>query len=251
MKGHDPIPYPSKEEMQKQIALIITKSLPSKKSIIAELQGFYSQVGWRYLLPNRNEWIFTSITLLSVLLFIWLSPSNQVEAAPSYFALLFMVSPFIFASTSYFSFYDKKKNHVYELEMTTKYTLFQLIGLRMLLFSLLAIVCNTSLSLWLSQLLNVEFLRLWLLSLTGLFVFATGLLAVLRTGQVARKMIGYTIAWLLLNSGLIIFADTYYIGMLVQLPMVIYVCLVAVLIGLFCMMFKKMYLRKQEGVWVC
>lgn len=251
MKSHENIPYPSEEEIQKQIALIVNKSLPTKKSIIAELQGFYSQVGWRHLLPNRNEWIFTSITLLSILLFIWLSTSNQVKTTPSYFALLFMLSPFVFASTSYFSFYDKKKNQTYELEMTTKYTVFQLIGLRMLLFSALAIGCNTSLSLWLSHLLNFEFLRIWLLSLSGLFVFATGLLAVLRTGQVARKMIGYVISWFLSNSCLMIFADTYYLGILVQLPMVIYVCLVVVLIGLFCMMFKKMYLRKQEGVWLC
>lgn len=251
MKKHEHIPYPSEKEIQKQISLIVDKGLPTKKFTLSDFINFYKQVGFYNLFPNRNEWIFTSLSLVGILLFVWLSVGMRGGLTPTYFAFLFMLSPFMFMSTACFSFYDKKENRTYEVEMTTKYTIFQLICLRMLLFSGLSIVVNTSVSLWLSHLLHMEFLRLWLLSLTGLFLFGIGLFMTLRTGQVIRKIIGYAILWFLLNSCLMFFANALYIKALVQLPMFVYVCLVILLMGLFIKMFTRTYLRKQEGVWLC
>ncbi|MGF9978014.1 hypothetical protein [Viridibacillus arvi] len=135
--------------------------------------------------------------------------------------------------------------------MTTKYTVFQLIGIRMLLFSSLAILCNASFSFWLSQTLNVSFFFLWLLSLTGLFLFAIGLLYVMKSGLVIRRMVIYFFGWIVGNSLLMIFADMYYIQVLMQLPIIVYAILVIVLIWLFCSEFKQLYLRKQEGIELC
>ena len=248
MKHNEHIPYPSEKEIQKQISIIVNKGLPTKKLTISR---FYKQIGFYNLLPNRHEWLFTGISVLSILLVIWLSVDIQQTRTPAYFAFLFMLSPFVFISTACFSFYDKKENQTYELEMTTKYTIFQLICVRMLLFSGLSIVVNTSISLWLSQMLHVEFLRLWLLSLTGLFLFGIGFFMTLRTGQVIRKMIAYAISWVVLNSFLVLFAHTLYMKALVQLPTIVYACLVILLLGLFVKMFQKTYLRQQEGVSLC
>ncbi len=251
MTKYNHIPYPTDEEIESQIDFIVKRGLPEQKSFFSQLQTLQSQLGWFNLLPNRNEWIFTFIAVSIILLFVWLTLSNEAAVTPTYFALLFMLSPFIFASLSLYSFYDKKENHTYELEMTTKYTMFQVIGIRMLLFSSFAILCNTSFSVWLSFMLEIEFFRLWLLSLTGLFVFATGLLTIMKSGQVARKIIAYVMGWIFTNSLLIIFANTYYIQLLIQLPIVVYTILIILLIGLFFSAFKQMYLRKQEGIWLC
>lgn len=248
MKNNEHIPYPSEKEIQKQISIIVQKGLPTKKLTIS---SFYKQIGIYNSFPNRHEWLFTSISIVSILLVIWLSLDIQETITPAYFAFLFMLSPFIFISTACFSFYDKKENRTFELEMTTKYTIFQLICLRMLLFSGLSIVVNTSISLWLSYMLHIEFLRLWLLSLTGLFLFGIGFFMTLRKGQVIRKMIAYTISWVLLNSCLVLFAHTFYMKTLVQLPTIVYGCLVILLLALFVKMFQQTYLRKQEGVWLC
>lgn len=248
MKNNEHIPYPSEKEIQKQISIIVQTGLPTKKLTIS---SFYKQIGIYNLFPNRHEWLFTGISIVSILLVIWLSLDIQETITPAYFAFLFMLSPFIFISTACFSFYDKKENRTFELEMTTKYTIFQLICLRMLLFSGLSIVVNTSISLWLSYMLHIEFLRLWLLSLTGLFLFGIGFFMTLRKGQVIRKMIAYTISWVLLNSCLVLFAHTFYMKALVQLPTIVYGCLVILLLALFVKMFQQTYLRKQEGVWLC
>ena len=248
MTKRDNIPYPSEQEIERQVKMIVNKGLPEKKSFLHEITALYGQFGWWHLLPNRNEWLFTFIMMSSSFLFIWLTAINESLRSPTYFVLLFTLSPFIFASLSIFSIYEKKENQTYEVEMTTKYTVFQLIGLRMLLYSGLAILCNTSISLWLSHALNIEFFRIWLLSLTGLFIFATGLLMAMKSGQVISKLIWYVVGWVCVNSLLYIFADMHYVQFIVQLPVVIYGGLVTLLILTFSWAFKRMILRKQEGI---
>lgn len=251
MKEQDFIPYPSDEEIDKQINQIVAKGLPKQKSFISEITGLYKQMGWRFLLPNQNEWIFTAIIIAALSLFVLFMFGGEQDFTASEIAMLFMLSPFVFMNLSLFSFYDKREAHTFELEMTTKFTVFQVIGVRMLTYSSIAILSNMSLSLWVAHTQELSFMHLWLLSLTGLFLFAAGLLFVLRKGQVLPKMIGYVGGWLVMNSGLVWFANEAYMKVVLSLPTAIYGGLVMVLIVLFCLAFKGMYLRKQEGVLLC
>ena len=251
MKEQDGIPYPTEEEIDQQITQIIAKGLPQQKSFFSEIQGLYKQMGWRYMLPNQNEWIFTIIALVALVLFVGYTFGSDRVLTAAEMALFFMISPFLFMSLSLFSFFDKREAHTFELEMTTKFTVFQIIAVRMLTFSSLAIVCNTSLALWLASTHELSFMRLWLLSLTGLFLFATGLLVLLRKGQVVPKVLSYVSGWLIGNSALVWLADEAYIQVLQALPTIVYGGLVAMLIILFSLAFKRMYLRKQEGVLLC
>lgn len=251
MKEQDGIPYPTEEEIDQQIAQIIAKGLPQQKSFFSEIQGLYKQMGWRYMLPNQHEWIFTVIALLALVLFVGVTFGGDRVLTATEMALFFMISPFLFMSLSLFSFFDKRETHTFELEMTTKFTVFQIVAVRMLTFSSLAIVCNTSLALWLASTHELSFMRLWLLSLAGLFLFATGLLVLLRKGQVVPKVLGYVSGWLIVNSALVWLADEAYMQVLQTLPSILYGGLVAMLIILYSLAFKRMYLRKQEGVLLC
>ena len=251
MKDQDLIPYPTDEEMHNQITQIVEKGLPKQKSFFSEITGLYKQMGWRYLLPNQNEWIFTVIVIAALYLFAGFTFGSEGVFTATKIVMFFMISPFLFMSMSLFSFYDKREAHTFELEMTTKFTVFQVVSVRMLVFSSLAILCNTSLALWVSYMHDLVFMRLWLLSLTGLFLFATGLLVLLRTGQILPKVVGYISGWGVVNSGLVWLADEAYIQVVLTLPTVVYGGLVIVLIVLFCLAFKSMYLRKQEDVVLC
>lgn len=251
MKEQDGIPYPTEEEIDQQITQIIAKGLPKQKSFFSEIQGLYKQMGWRYMLPNQNEWGFTVIALVALVLFVGVTFGGDRVLTATEMALFFMISPFLFMSLSLFSFFDKREAHTFELEMTTKFTVFQIIAVRMLTFSSLAIICNTSLALWLASTHELSFMRLWLLSLAGLFLFATGLLVALRKGQVFPKVLAYVSVWLIGNSALVWLADEAYMQVLQTLPSVLYGGLVAMLIILFSLAFKRMYLRKQEGVLLC
>lgn len=251
MKKHDFIPYPTNDEIQNQITQIVEKGLPKQKSFFDEIKGLTKQMGWRYLLPNQNEWIFTVIAIVALFLLVGFTFGSEGDFSATEIAMFFMISPFLFMSLSLFSFYDKREAHTFELEMTTKFTIFQVIGVRMLAFSSMTILCNMSLALWFSYIHELSFMRLWLLSLTGLFLFATGLLVLLRTGQVLPKVVGYVSGWVVVNSGFVWLADEAYVQVVLSLPTVIYAGLVVMLIVLFCLAFKNMYLRKQEGVLLC
>lgn len=251
MKEHNFIPYPSDKEIENQISQIIEKGLPKQKSFLNEIQGLYRQVGWRFIMPNRNEWMFTVMAVAALFLLAGFTFGSERIFSATEIAMFFMMSPFLFISLALFSFYEKREAHTFELEMTTKFTVFQVIGVRMLVFSSLSIVCNTSLALWVAYMHELAFVRLWLLSLTGLFLFATGLLVMLRKGQVIPKIIGYVGCWVVLNIGFVWLADDAYIKVVLTLPTIVYVLLVVILFVLFCVAFKTMYLRKQEGVLLC
>lgn len=251
MTEQEKIPYPTKEQHNQQIEYIVARGLPERKPFLEQILTLQRQLGWGSFLPNRGESFFTAIVISLILLLIFLTTGNGTNLTPPYFVLLFMLSPFIFASLSLYNFYEKQGNHTYEVEMTTKYTVFQLIGVRMLFFSGLSILFNASFSFLLDLTLNVGFFRLWLLSLTSLFLFAIGLLYILKSGLVIPRVLVYLSGWVIGNSLLMIFADTYYIQLLIKLPIIVYGILLIILMGLFCSVFKQMYLRKQEGIWVC
>lgn len=251
MTKRDAIPYPSEQEIEKQISHILKKSLPTQKTFFNEMKSLFQQVGWRYLLPNRNEWIFTIIAIVALSIFMFVTVNTKNELSESQYAVLFMFSPFLFASLSLYSFIEKRESATFELEMTTKFTVFQLIAIRMLTYSGLAIFINTSIVLVLANRLQLNFLHVWLLSLAGLFLFAAGLLFVMNAGNLLVKTITYICGWISLNCALVFYAKSAYVQLISSLPNIIYVCVVLVLFAISSIAFKRMYLQRQEGITVC
>jgi len=251
MTSHEKIPYPSDDEIERQIRQIVDKGLVKRKSFFSELVALQRNVGWKILLPNKNENVFTVIIVMAILLFEWFALGSLEEVELSHVLLFFMISPFIFASLSIYSFYEKQENQTFELEMTTKYTVFQLIGTRMLFFSCFAILMNASLSfIWMS-LFDIGFWRLWLMSLTSLFLFAVGMLYVLKSGRAVRRILVYSFGWIMANLLCMTYADEAVVQFLLQLPLVVYIILLMTLSWLFILNFKSLYLRKQEGMFTC
>jgi len=251
MKPKDVIPYPSELEIEQQVSCILQKGLPKRKSFTTEIKSLFQQVGWRYLLPNRNEWIFTVVAVFALILFMLVTVSTKMELSEDQYAVLFMFSPFLFASLSLYSFIEKRESATFELEMTTKFTVFQLIAIRMLTYSGLAIFVNTSIVLVLLNRLQIDFLHVWLLSLAGLFLFASGLLLVMKAGNLLVKTITYICVWISLNCALVFYAKSVYVQFISSLPNIIYACVVLVLFAICCMAFKRMFLQRQEGIAVC
>ena len=251
MKRDENIPYPTKEEMQRDIQHIVHSALPKQRTFWRELHRLTKQLGWRYLLPNQNEWLFTvlMVVLLSMLVGFTFSAASSISPVKA--MLFFTLSPLLFISVSLFSLYEKRAAHTFELEMTTKFTMFQMLAVRMLVFSSVAIVWNMSVSWWLASMHEWSFFRLWLLSLTSLFIFATGLLMSLRTGVIFRKVMRYLLGWLIVNGSFLSLADAAYVEMLLSLPIIIYTVIVSLCTALFGWALQRMYLRKQEGVLHC
>lgn len=251
MTQKEAIPYPTEQEIEQQISHILKKSLPERKSFFVEIKSLFKQVGWQYLLPNRNEWLFTILAVISLSFFMYITVNAESALSESQYAALFMFSPFLFASLSLFSFIEKRELATFELEMTTKFTVFQLIAIRMLTYSGLAIFMNTSIAFLLANRIHIDFFHVWLLSLAGLFLFASGLLLVMKAGNLLMKSVTYIAMWTLLNCGLVFFAKSTYVQFICTLPNFIYAFIVIVLFIICCIAFKRMYIQRQEGISVC
>lgn len=245
------IPYPDDHEIERQTALIIQRAFPEKRSFFKEMREFKNQMGWLYLFPNRSETIFTSFILILTIFCLWLIASADSSFSPFLYGYTFLTAPVsLFLLTAY-AFYEKWAQNTFELEMTMKNTVFQVLAVRVLLFSGISLFINMSAAFMLAQNFDVEFIRVWLISLTSLFAFASGLLWFVARGNVWRRTVGYSIAWLIVNSCLLFMMKDIYLQFVFQLPLIIYTGILLVLIGCFFYAFFKAFTRKQEGLWTC
>lgn len=245
------VPYPTDAEIDQQVAYIVKQALPERQNFIRSLLDMKHQIGWQYVLLSRSEALFSALVAFIVLGCVWLMTDERTVHFPTFYGLLFMLSPLVFLSLTAHAYYQKQSNHTFELEMTMKYTVFQLLVCRMLLFSALAILVNMSFLLLLSLKVEFDLLRVLLLSLTGLFTFSAGLLLALSNGHVLKRSVLFIAGWIVLNVSLLVFLDKPYVRVLESLPITVYVGLLIGISGLYLYSFKHVFMKKQEGAFEC
>lgn len=245
------IPYPDEQEIERQTTKIVQKSFPAKRSFLQELKEFQSRIGWMYLLPNRSETIFISVLLVFTIFCLGLIASVKISSAPYLYEYVFLTAPLPFLLLTFYAFYEKQEKHTFELEMTMKITIFQVIAARILAFSSISIVIHMTIAFVISLNFEAEFLRVWLISLAGLFGFAAGLLWVAARGNVWRRTLIFTGGWMVVNGVWLFSLKEAYLRFIFQLPLYVYLGVLCVIIGFFFYTFKKAFTRKQEGLWTC
>ncbi|MCM3005551.1 hypothetical protein [Priestia koreensis] len=245
------IPYPSDEEIEKQVNLIVAKGLPKRPSFFTSLYELMRQVGWRAIFINRVEGLLIGILTLIVWAYFYLGNYTSSSDTSHFYVLLFVLSPLIFISLMLCSYYYKKLAQTFELEMTTKYTIFQLLAVKMLVFSSVAIIVNMTCVFLLSLAFNVDVLRGILLSMTGLFSFSAGLLLFLMSGNFLRRVFVFMGVWGLVNGTSFIIWGEQYQFILKELPSFVYGIILAVSFCVYMISLKHVFNRKQEEGLSC
>lgn len=245
------VPYPSEEEIERQVTIIVNQGLPKQLNFIQLLLDIKQYIGWRYVVLSYGEALFSGFLTLLIFSYIWLTANETTLHSTKFNGLLFMLSPFVFLSLTAYAYYQKRSNNTFELEMTMKFTVFQILVYRMFFFSGLAILVNTSFILALSLKFEIDVLRLVLLSLTGLFLFSSGLLLTLYYGQFFKRCVGFIGAWIVGNSLLLITVDQQYSKLLDTLPIAVYSLLLVGVLVLHLYSFKRLLTKSQEGVVEC
>ncbi|MFT4416188.1 hypothetical protein ACLM5H_20190 [Fredinandcohnia humi] len=245
------IPYPSDEEINNQVALIVKQGLPKKQSYFHSILEMIRVVGWRYLFLNRGEALFSGLMILSVLAYVFFASNESTIHTSDLYAMLFIISPLVFLSLMANGYYQKKWSNTFELEMTVKYTVFQLLAVRMLVYSSVAIFSNMTFVLLVSLRYDLDVLRGILLSMTGLFVFSACLLFVLRTGNFLKRSVYFIAAWVLGNIALFISIENQYGAVLTKLPSIAYGIILMISIWIYMISLKQVFHRKQEEAWAC
>ena len=164
---------PRDEIIREQISTIIEKGLPKRKTFLETLNEIYNKLPLWHVLFGRGEWLFSLLILTFFLSLTRLSPSNQTIQETEFYSLLFKVAPFGFLALTGFSYLHRRINRTLEIEMTTKFTVYQMLALRMFAYSIIASFLIITFILFTAQFIEVNIIYSIPIGLSGLFSFAS------------------------------------------------------------------------------
>lgn len=224
------IPMPDDGMIEREIQQIIVDGLERKPSFYTFMKTMVQQVG----IQN----IFSTATMIHLLIMIVATFSSvayiqygMMTKTEDLYAYIFFTAPLLFVIFSLYSYFTKIKSDTYEVEMSCKYNVYQMIGFRMFIFSVLTILVNTGMIMLLSALYeNIELIRAFLISTTGLFIFSLLFLYILTKCRSRFVALLFMSGWFLGNLFIRAMNEALYDAVLMGMPSFVYVI---VLIGCF------------------
>jgi len=217
------IPMPDERTIQLQIAQIVSSGVKQKESFPSYLKSMVQQVGLKHIFSDRLELIYITFLALAgfILMFILAEPERL--HVQDLYGFIFLLSPILFLSFSVYTYVNKVRNDTFEIEMSCKYNVYQIIAFRMLAFSAVSIVMNAiTIALLVFIYEDIQFLRAFMISITALFTFSLSFLygMMKRRSTVAAATI--LVSWIAGNVLLRISNYTMYTNILVTLPIFVY-----------------------------
>lgn len=237
------IPMPDEKTIDEQIQQIVNTGLQQRKrSFYNYLKQMYQQIGFKHLFSDRSELIFALLTAITFLMIhFFISQHSQVQEEDLY-GVIFMSSPVLFLILTAYTYINKTLNNTIEVEMTYKYNMFQMIGFRMFMYSIIAILFNSLLILSLSFIYTeVQFFRAFMISNTGLFTFSVLLLYAMKKYRSAIFAALITVGWVLGNLMFRVASRELYHDVLIEMPLFVYAIVLAVVFYFNFKFLKKLF----------
>jgi hypothetical protein len=241
------IEYPDEKEIASQIEMIVDKGVTKRKSFFAYLKGMYKQIGLRYIFHDFTELIFTVVVFANVIFMVCMDGRyGIVSMNDNIYVFVFVISPLLYFAMSLIAFADSKYNVTYEVEMSCKYSIYQLAAFRMLMFS----ICCTAISIGADAAIvtifkGVSLFYLITLSVTSLFIFSTVFLYVLRRthSRYAKYLAGA--GWLLFNLVPFVLCNGLYGTFIKSVPLYAYLIMAAACVVIYMENLKKLTIPKE------
>lgn len=243
------IPMPDDNTIQNQIEQIVAGGVKQKKTFWGYLKSMMQQVGIKNLFSDRLALGFillTAITLFSIFLI-----GQEPMKPDSLYAYIFLMSPVLFLTFSIYTYMNKAQNATYEVEMSCKYNVYQVIAFRMLVFSVISIVLNTIAIAFIAMVYeDIHFIRAFMISITALFIFSILFLYALMKRRsmpiVVMTVAGWTLGNLLLRK----VDNKLYGDILVQMPIFVYAIVLIGCIYVYMKYVNKLiHFKQTEGVF--
>ncbi len=153
-------------EKEREIERILDVGLVKRSSVKSCLSGLYHALGLRYLLWDASDALLLSAVTAAILLLI------QPLASEDYkHAALFCGSPLLFVIALFFTETLERVDGLYELKMSCRYTIRQVVAFRMLLFCAIGMVFSVLITVRRSSSMS-EFWKLLPLAFTAFFLCA-------------------------------------------------------------------------------
>lgn len=245
------IPNLSKKQVDQQITMIIQKGLPKRSSLRASLVQIVQNFPKRQFLYEPAEWLFTCVLIVFMSYIVHSTIQNPTFMATDFYSFIFALSPFVFIGLIGFSYMSKKINGTFEIEMTMKYTVYQMLAIRMLLYSVIASIVNISVIVITSKYLQFEIFQAIAIALTGLFIYSAIFLLLVKGQLAAFKAITFSALWLFGNIVLSNDETITYIKVLIQLPILVYVTITIGAFLLFIYALQQFFQTNVREVMKC
>lgn len=202
---------------------IVEEGIIEKQSVFKNMKILYKTLGSKVIFIDRKEISMLSLILALIMFILGYTLSKENNIGTLYGAI-FVFSPLMYLMISLYGIVKSKENNMMEIERTLKYNLYQIATFRIFVFSILTGVINI-LVIGVMSILekNIQFIRLSVISVTGIFVFSSILLSIL---LIVRKKIiryGFISVWILFNLWIGLFNEKIKEFIFVKLPIGIHI----------------------------
>ena len=217
------IPMPDERTIQMQIAQIVASGVRPRESFPSYLKSMVQQVGLKHLFSDRLELMYITFTaLVAFNLMFFLAEPERLRVQDLY-GFIFLLSPILFLSFSVYTYVNKVRNDTFEIEMSCKYNVYQIIAFRMLAFSAVSIIVNAiTVALLVFLYDDIQFLRAFMISITALFTFSISFLYGMMKSRSTLAVVTIIVAWIVGNLLLRLSNYTMYFNILVTMPLFVY-----------------------------
>ena len=231
-KSRQIIDYPTKEELDRTVADTIAKVYPKQKNMISYIGALYRQIGLSNVLHGMKS-VGAVIAVVYVVV-LGCGCGTQWQSGFQRYTSVILFSPAIFQLLLGLSILAEKEQQVYELARTSKYTIYHMLVLRMLLTVLICMVMNGGFCLLVFWKRGIqEVLQMLLLSVTALLGYSLCYLCLLTKSCQLKHQIRLYGVWVFGNLGInLLFQETYqYVAL--EIPLVCHMVVWGILIVLF------------------
>ncbi|MBO0993885.1 hypothetical protein [Bacillus sp. SD088] len=244
------IPYPDQLKMKSEVARIVQVGVKPHQSFLSYIVHLYKNIGWKYLFTNQRDGALITFSVMVLLIGLFSSMAETAQTEADIFPILFVASPLLYMALSFYDFLHKRHHATFEVEMVTKYNLYQVAAFKMLLFSVLSILVNTMSILIVSFIYEeIHFFKAFLVSTTALFLFSIIFLAIIMKKQTGVRATMTIIGWGAVNILLDLLPNQLYSYFLLQLPIFVYGLVLGFSVVIYFRFLNKLVRRKPaEGV---
>lgn len=208
---------------------IIESGVKTKKSFLTYLKDMIVEIGLKNIFHDRNEVVFISLLVIATIMFSMFAIASNSSDIATIYRFIFIVSPILYIVILLFSFFNTKQKGTFELEMICKYNLYQMLALRMFIFSIISTIMNTVIILlvfmWKQE---IDVLRAICISITGLFLFSSVFIYIAVATKKSISKFLLVGGWVVINIGFYFISNSIYDAFLMELP--VYIHLIVTLI---------------------
>ena len=244
------IPF-TQDEKEKSIAFILKEVNLRPITFREFLRSYFQEVGFRYLFWGMGDILFIVGLLLigvGILYFPDLHHLFENDHRDEIYFTVFMASPLCYALLYFLGIWKERMLGTFELKMTLRVSLKELLLLRMLVFSGISLIFSVGSNILIWQLLDQELslMRLFSLSFFSLFLFAN--IQLLLEYKIPLRC-SYWVTPIIWGAVGVLFVwkQDWIAQLLFYLPLSIVTVLIFVLVPLFFYLLRHNYFMNKEG----